>query len=298
MVSLKRKGFSRNPKRLFGRSMAVALLLLSVACSAAATASPAPTKAPQAAAAHSPAPGAPGAEAKPAPVVTATPKRVTAAKPAPANPTSLYWPTYADYETATSPLWSPEGTSRFVHPILQDWFLEYAIGYAATECVAGRELSSEGFRAFVTEMNADSKGGFVNHAPMRNQAFKVIGQMMALSASGARLDCLNPYVYPTTGTEASLAVDLVSFPTGIPWNLRVSSRAVLNEWAWSWLSEGPQHGESILQRFRDKSSSLKNVEIPAHVPVPKNTRGLNVHAWAVERELWEIRQTKADKEFR
>jgi hypothetical protein len=50
----------------------------------------------------------------------------------------------------------------------------------------------------------------------------------------------------------------------------------------------------MLQRLLGGEDGLKNVEIPANVPVPKNTRGLDVQAWAVERELWEIRQTKAD----
>jgi hypothetical protein len=121
--------------------------------------------------------------------------------------------------------------------------------------------------------------------------------MLALSASGARLDCLRPYLYPTTGTEVYLAVDLVyAFTVGnVPFSLRPYSLSALKDRAFSWLGEEEQQGHTMLQRLLGGEDGLKNVEIPANVPVPKNTRGVNVQAWAMERELWEIKQTKANK---
>jgi hypothetical protein len=199
----------------------------------------------------------------------------------PAAPTSLYWPTFADYQVANFP--KSQNVAPPFRRSLELWFLEYAIVYAATECVTGRELSSEGFRAFV--------GGEYN--AIRAKTNRVIGQMLALSASGARLDCLKPYLHPTTGTEVSVAVDLVyaagSGHVGGPF--QGYYRWTLNELAFSWFREGAQQRQPILQRFRD-AGHLKNVEIPARVPVPKNTRGLNVQAWAIERQAWDTSQTK------
>jgi hypothetical protein len=81
--------------------------------------------------------------------------------------------------------------------------------------------------------------------------------------------------------------------------MREPARAGLRNSAASWLSKEAQQGQSILVWFRNKEGwplfGLKQVEIPVHVPVPKNTRGLNVEAWATERELAEIRQINADK---
>jgi hypothetical protein len=212
-----------------------------------------------------------------------------------ATPPPLYWPTLADYRVVSTlkkdslPGMSPLAGFLFG----ERWFLAYAITYAATECVAGRELSSEGFRAFITD-NLGSPKQSTTHIilPKTN---RVIGQMLVLSESGARLDCLRPYLYPTTGTEVSLAADLVWIirEPSVAAPFRESVRRARYDLAYAWLSQGPQPGQSILQMFRDEGR-LENIEIPANVPIPKNTPGVDIDAWAAERELWEIRQTKAN----
>lgn len=286
--SKRKQSISRQLGIRVGLVVWVGFLLLAVACGAPASPSPVPAAASshidpdvleavrkllEAEDAGLPPPAATPTPTRTKPPPTAT-SRITTNISAP-----LYWPTFADFQVAIAPPFRSAFNSDF---------LDYGIVYAASECVAGRELSSEGFRAFVAEVGDGEDPGI--------RAKTVIGQMLTLSASGARLDCLNPYLHPTTGTEVYLAAELVSAAepgiAGSP--MRLYYRDALKKMAFRWLGEGAQQGQSILRSLLLGSlgeGALKDVEIPAHVPIPKNTRGLNVQAWAAERELWEIRQT-------
>jgi hypothetical protein len=147
-------------------------------------------------------------------------------------------------------------------------FPDLGIVYTASECVAGRELSSEGFRAFVKAADISAIPG---------TAERLIGEMLALEASGARLDCLRPYVYPATANEGSLAVDLV-YASSSPLIQGIIYKSAPFKFA-----EWTKHDGPFLQVLGPLM--YKDVKIPAYVPVPKNTLGLNVQAWAIEREL-------------
>lgn len=158
--------------------------------------------------------------------------------------------------------------------------------------MAGRELSSEGFRALVSATPASAERPFPDSSLIAEGARRVIGQMLALEASGARLDCLRPYVHPATATEASLAVDLVLASVREVPGQGLIHRIVAKDAETKFLEWTEQDGPFLQVMVRLLVRIMSNtwhVEIPANVPVPNNTRGLNVQGWDIEGKLWELR---------
>jgi tetratricopeptide (TPR) repeat protein len=94
-----------------------------------------------------------------------------------------------------------------------DW--EYVSVFAATECLAGRELTSEGFLSFLR-----STFRLGEELPIITAAEKASGEMVALARRRiqegnrpAAAPCMLPYMQPLSIEKAALAIWLVQVPS-------------------------------------------------------------------------------------
>lgn len=96
----------------------------------------------------------------------------------------------------------------------RDW--EYVAVYVASECLAERELTKEGFRLFLSRtfsLYASGEAPIVSTALSVTQEMNREAQRQSEGSSPVAKPCMRPYMYPDTVEEAQLAVNLVRVPT-------------------------------------------------------------------------------------
>ena len=95
---------------------------------------------------------------------------------------------------------SPWGRESFEQ---HDW--EYVAVYVASECLAGKELTTGRFRSFLDRTFGPT---------ILSSAERVIQEMKAVAVlSPPREACMRPYMYPETPAEGQLAMDLAMVPS-------------------------------------------------------------------------------------
>lgn len=137
-----------------------------------------------------------------------TPTAKPTATPLP-TPVPQYWPTPEDFNAlAFNRIGALPSTDVYM-------YRQYASVYIASECLAEKEMSFDGFRTFLNQpllmvRTTDSD-------PMiKVIARDVIAQITRTAEARTNLgstpsvsNCLRPYLYPESATEAALAIELV-----------------------------------------------------------------------------------------
>lgn len=121
-----------------------------------------------------------------------------------------YWPTLDDYMIGVYQKYV--NLTNLQSNTLEDQHRQYLVVYAAQECVNGRHLSPENFRAFVRQSVREEtpSGGSVIGAAAKI-AVNDMRDAIALRSGQSDLadDCLRPYMNPNTIEEVTRAIDLV-----------------------------------------------------------------------------------------
>lgn len=187
-----------------------------------------------------------------------------------------YSPTIEEYDAAMQSLPKPVRTYSGLSPRIG--FSNGVSLYAAEACVSGLELTPEGFRAYII-VNGRLLGKEAELLKEINQidsrAREVIGKMLALTAAGARLDCLEKYVHPRTVPDTKLSAVLATMIQANPPRNQSPGPEALH-----WLVERQGSLLAVL-------TAADNIAIPSQVPIPRNSQGLNAKQWRIELTIWE-----------
>ncbi|MBI4198932.1 MAG: hypothetical protein HY535_00455 [Chloroflexi bacterium] len=210
------------------------------------------------------------AEETPTPTATPTP-----------TPTPAYFPTYADFDLVA------RQKSRYS---LHESYAPFAALYVARECFAGNPLTLDGFRAFAYETL------FTEYEIVLES--EVVGKMFALGGKDVRGSCIELYLYPKTGAEASLGLELVANPRRIHPIFREASKSRYQEMVARWFQQEAQSREPFVPWLWKRDGLDLRIQIPSDVPVPRGDTQLPP-TWALEYQLGiqeaRIRELEASK---
>lgn len=172
---------------------------------------------------------------------------------------STYWPSYADFDVIARQK-SSRSTTKY--------YAGHTAIYVARECFAERQLTREGFQAFVDQTL------FMGYADGRGVdevlTGEVVGKMFALRGDDVAGSCIEPYMYPQNSAEAALGQALVGTMLEPHPFFRNSAASVFRQTASRWFQQPAQEREPFSLWLWDRYDLPPPTQIPNELAVPRS----------------------------
>ena len=139
-----------------------------------------------------------------------------------ATPAPDYWPSLADFTALAynriDRIFQDSSQGGFwkTKERIEERYVGHVSVFVAAECLAGRELSFDGFRSFLDETYLLQRPSD-QVALLKLEAERVVATLVGIANSkpgpesfDLEDDCTRPYLYPRSASEADLAIELVN----------------------------------------------------------------------------------------